>query len=134
MGQARPCPWVGCRHHLLLEVTRSGGLSLNRPSSGSKRKALGSSEATRSGPRNPQEIVDLWIDEAAEALSQMGDTCSLDVADRVFLERVVLGNRTMGRLLGMTPQGALFAIKSAEVALEHTGVSLRHLVDPNAED
>lgn len=27
----RPCPWVGCRHHLFLDVTPTGGLKLNFP-------------------------------------------------------------------------------------------------------
>lgn len=27
----RPCPWVGCRHHLGLEVTRAGGLKPTFP-------------------------------------------------------------------------------------------------------
>jgi hypothetical protein len=29
--QERPCPWVGCRHHLYLEATEAGGLKLNFP-------------------------------------------------------------------------------------------------------
>jgi len=27
----RPCPWVSCRYHLYLEVTRAGGLTLRFP-------------------------------------------------------------------------------------------------------
>lgn len=27
----RPCPWVGCRHHLAIEVTEVGNLKLNFP-------------------------------------------------------------------------------------------------------
>ena len=27
----RPCPWVGCRYHLALEVGPSGGLTIVRP-------------------------------------------------------------------------------------------------------
>jgi hypothetical protein len=27
----RPCPWVGCRHHLYLDVGASGALKLNFP-------------------------------------------------------------------------------------------------------
>lgn len=30
-GSARPCPWVGCRYHLLLEVGRDGSLRLTHP-------------------------------------------------------------------------------------------------------
>jgi len=27
----RPCPWVGCRHHLYLDITEAGGIRLNFP-------------------------------------------------------------------------------------------------------
>jgi hypothetical protein len=27
----RPCPWVGCRYHMYVDVTRKGGLQLNFP-------------------------------------------------------------------------------------------------------
>jgi len=27
----RPCPWVSCRHHLYLEITHTGRISLNFP-------------------------------------------------------------------------------------------------------
>jgi len=27
----RPCPYVGCRHHLYLDVTPAGNLKLNQP-------------------------------------------------------------------------------------------------------
>lgn len=30
-GGQRPCPWVSCRHHLLLEVQPGGGLKVNFP-------------------------------------------------------------------------------------------------------
>jgi hypothetical protein len=48
VGAARPCPFVGCRHHLALDVTDAGSLHVN----------------------------------AQLDLDQVGDTCSLDVADR----------------------------------------------------
>lgn len=28
-GTERPCPWVSCRHHLYLEVTKTGSIRLN---------------------------------------------------------------------------------------------------------
>jgi hypothetical protein len=31
IGGPRPCPFVGCRHHLYLEVNWAGGLKLNFP-------------------------------------------------------------------------------------------------------
>lgn len=27
----RPCPWVGCRHHVFLDVRRNGAIALNFP-------------------------------------------------------------------------------------------------------
>lgn len=42
----RPCPWVGCRYHLGLDITQGGGIRVNRD------------------------------------LTNMPDTCALDVADR----------------------------------------------------
>jgi hypothetical protein len=49
----RPCPWVSCRHHLALDVTRSGGLKVVRPDA-----------------------------DGEPDLDAMQETCSLDVADR----------------------------------------------------
>jgi hypothetical protein len=31
VGDPRPCPFVGCRHHLYLDVTHTGGIRLNFP-------------------------------------------------------------------------------------------------------
>jgi hypothetical protein len=30
-NEARPCPWVSCKHHVYLDVTRGGALKLNHP-------------------------------------------------------------------------------------------------------
>ena len=30
-GGERPCPWVSCKHHLFLDVARTGGIKLNFP-------------------------------------------------------------------------------------------------------
>lgn len=83
--EARPCPWVGCRHHLALEVaiprTRANGrkrptaLRLNttgsdRPNNG-RRPGLASSAAAA--------LVRTWVDEAVELLSRMRYTCTFDV-------------------------------------------------------
>lgn len=31
IGAERPCPWVGCRHHLYLDVTEVGSIKTNFP-------------------------------------------------------------------------------------------------------
>lgn len=49
----RPCPWISCRHHLLLDVDKRGSLKINFP--------------------------DVFLKE--EGLALMPETCSLDVAD-----------------------------------------------------
>lgn len=79
LQEARPCPWVGCTHHLLLEVEESEGdrapnLILNRPTHRpGPRRGLPSSAAGL--------VVDLWIDDAIEQLFRMRRTCELDVLD-----------------------------------------------------
>ncbi len=86
-AEARPCPWIACRHHLLLEVAkakpregreaRATSLRLNAPSKGrirlGRRPGLASSSAAA--------LVQVWIDDALELLSRMRYTCTLDVVD-----------------------------------------------------
>ncbi len=84
----RPCPLVSCRHHLAVDVSESGGISIS-----------GRGQTMRTLYRRGLEDEDAerLIDEVVEMLSTMPDTCSLDVADRggVTLEEV-------GGLLGVT--------------------------------
>lgn len=51
-AETRPCIWVSCRYHLLLEVTQEGKLKFNDPS---------------------------WTDPTEQ---RGRETCALDVADR----------------------------------------------------
>ena len=81
---ARPCPWVGCRHHLLIEVMQSNGRWREPPSivlNGWSRSA--STRGRRPGlPSNAAELlVRTWIDEAVELISRLPYTCSLDWID-----------------------------------------------------
>ncbi len=83
--EARPCPWVSCKHHLLLEVTlakvrlwgdtRATMLRLNtarpRQSNGGRRPGLSSSAA--------EAIVRTWMDDALDALVAMPYSCTFDV-------------------------------------------------------
>lgn len=71
-GGERPCPWVSCRYHLILDVDpNTGSLHLN------------------DAPKDGED----W----ADVLSRMPATCVLDVADRsgVVLDEV-------GQILGLT--------------------------------
>ena len=77
----RPCPWVGCRHHLLVDIDpRTGRIIWNQPG------ILYWPEGTDEPVFNPEMI---------------SDSCSLDVAERSpqTLLRV-------GRLLGVTRERA----------------------------
>lgn len=71
----RPCPWVACRFHLLLDVTEDGRLKQNH----------GFDE------HDAQSIAD--------ALQLMPQTCSLDVADRGPHRQQEIGDA-----LGLTKQ------------------------------
>lgn len=111
LEEARPCPWVGCRHHLLLEVAVSQGkptkLVLNRPSRQhtGRRRGLWSSAA--------EALVQVWIDDAVELLARMEHSCSLDVVDaqpspsreheKAALHTGIANKRT-GALLGVTKE------------------------------
>lgn len=71
-GGERPCPYVSCRFHLLLDVTSDGRLYLTR------------------------ELDEQDEDSIADALREMPETCALDVADRGAST-----SRTIADLLGM---------------------------------
>lgn len=137
--EARPCPWVGCRHHLLFEVAESKGprrgpggrrrdlrptsLRLNRASRGrvtvGRRRGLSSSADRRA--------VQLWTDDAVEQLSSMMYTCSLDVA-RDYPDGIA--ESSVALLLGVTEhainaetKAALIKFRAGMLALEREGES-----------
>lgn len=56
--EPRPCPYVTCRHHLLLDIARDGRLYVTR------------------------DMDEADEDSVGDALEQMPQTCALDVADR----------------------------------------------------
>ena len=105
--EARPCPWVSCRHHLLLEVAspkveqradpRATTLRLNMPRRDrirlGRRPGLASSAAAA--------IVQTWIDDAVELLSRMRYTCTFDVV-RDYPDG--LTSRALATILGVTEQ------------------------------
>jgi hypothetical protein len=134
--EARPCPWVGCRHHLLFEVAESKGpgrrggrrrdlrptsLRLNRASRGrvtlGRRRGLASSAA--------QRVVRQWMDDALEELSNKMYTCTLDVT-RDYPDG--LAESSVALLLGVTEhainaeaKAALVKFKAGMLALEREG-------------
>lgn len=80
-GDARPCPWVGCRHHLALVLAnvsgrrRAGYIALEGANAGhlGRRRLLANA---------PAHEVARFVDDALEALPRMSATCALDVAER----------------------------------------------------
>lgn len=79
----RPCPWVGCRHHLAIDVTSVGSIVRD----GASHLPLNATAF----------VVEAFAESASDALCDMQDTCSLDIADR--------GDATLhdvGELLGVT--------------------------------
>jgi hypothetical protein len=121
---ARPCPWVACTHHLLLEIGRrttrarrgaahrSPGLILNVPrAQGGRRHHLASSAAA--------ELVRAWIDDALELLWAMPDSCALDAA-----ERGASSPGDLQRLTGRSAAGERAVRRAAaDVARKRVGTS-----------
>lgn len=97
-GSPRPCPWAGCRYHLLLDLLGSSiQLNLTVPSGRGSRTISGRQGGTMRGWLE----VEALIDRAVDHLDDMEATCALDVAD--------LGAqplRVVGRLLGVTKERA----------------------------
>lgn len=85
----RPCPWVGCRHHLYLDVhTKTGAITLNFPA---KDPEDGGKKARPGDRRGPEDsAVPVW---------QLKHSCSLDVADLGGLN-----GPEMGDLLELTKE------------------------------
>jgi hypothetical protein len=71
-GRVRPCPFVTCRHHLLLDIGEDGRLL------------------------KAHDFDEQDADSIAEALREMDETCSLDVAARGGMT-----SRAVGELLGL---------------------------------
>ena len=87
-GGIRPCPWIGCEHHLLVSVTERG-LPV----------VAGRTYSTTGGPgRVDWEAVEAQVMDALENAEATGRaTCAADVAD--------LGGQTLdqvGKVLGVT--------------------------------
>lgn len=106
---ARPCPWIGCRYHLLIEVTSSGALQLNGGRTEGRPAALCSSA--------PSAVVEVWTDDALEQLEVMPHTCALDVAERGDLVAGVQPIALVARALLLTDRAARLAVEEARLSL-----------------
>lgn len=111
LDEARPCPWVGCDFHLLLEVprplrrqdgpSRAPGLVLNLPTTGGQRQHL--------RPSCDADSFEVWSNDVVDALAAMPWSCSLDVADRLHALTV----EQVGELLGLRESQARKASAAA---------------------
>ena len=66
----RPCPYVGCRHHLAVHVK---GESISHSGPQAKGRAL-------PGKLPKGMSVDSWSNDMLDAMADMTETCALDVA------------------------------------------------------
>jgi hypothetical protein len=89
----RPCPWVSCKYHLLLDVKSNGGLTFNVRRPGEH----GVKTVGRRRMRGAE--ADALAERALERLCEMPTSCALDVADEggATYERI-------GELLGLRKQ------------------------------
>lgn len=108
-GVDEPCPWVGCRYHLLLEVRRSGqgqGLRLH-----------GGRAVYR--PRTEDQVDEL-VERAVDRLSAMPATCAL----RVAAAGATTSFRRLGEVLGVEASNACRAAQAATAQLAAAGIDL----------
>lgn len=122
LEEARPCPWVGCRDHLLLDLApplRSGqppGLMLNVKGTARRRRLSSSADASE---------VDTWTDRAVSTLMVMTDTCARDIA-----KRGALTTAEVGRKLGVTKEQARVELIAARTkAMQAGGDALAELAE-----
>jgi hypothetical protein len=97
-GRPRPCPWVGCRFHLGIDVRETGTLTLHagrtteviEHSDGRERARELTRRVAGLPEHEPVTRADRAIDAFVEALAAAPLTCTLDVADQggVTLEQV----------------------------------------------
>ena len=110
----RPCPWIGCRYHLLIDVSSTGALQLNGPRHGGRPALLPSSAGS--------EVARVWTDDALELLEVMPHTCALDVAE-LGLGVVEVGGgvrqpiELVARALHVSERAARDAVEEARLSL-----------------
>ena len=75
-GGIRPCPWVSCRHNLLLELGKNGSATLNNPATG-ERRAFSTETSNTDFDRDSDEMVAGWIDDDGEPVT----SCALDAIE-----------------------------------------------------
>ena len=116
-NMARPCPYVSCRHHLLLDVTETGSIK-----AGKRMPALILNG--RASEIRAEYMYESWADGVTDELMGMRETCSLDVAED--------GSKTLaevGELFGMTRERVRQIEAQALSKLRSKGLARWHLQD-----
>ncbi len=82
-----PCPWVGCKHHTLLDVTGIGSIVVNEGmvrdhSQGSRQRGKQNSRRLPVWPRKTRKSDDARrCDEIVELLKDLKHSCILKMVD-----------------------------------------------------
>ena len=87
-GRPRPCPYLACRYHLLVDISPGGGVVLNVRAEGDlirhgRRRAhqLQGQHVPRWKGRPTRERNDAFDERVLAALESGAPTCALDVAE-----------------------------------------------------
>lgn len=109
---ARPCPYVTCRHHLLIDVSEQGNILLNE---GDPCRRMGSRAVSRAAPES-------FDQRALRRLAELPHTCSLDVADEGphTLEQV-------GEFMGVRKERA-YRVEERAIARASSNEGLRTMI------
>lgn len=86
----RPCPYVGCRHHIYADVSEVGSIH-----------APGHRVLAEPQYKHGADEVEAWLESVSDAVAAAAETCVLDVADRGSVTLEVTGH-----LLGYTRERA----------------------------
>lgn len=111
-GVDEPCPWVGCTHHLLLDVRESDkqgqGLRIN----GVRSRGAGGPKVHRP---TTEDAATLMVDEAIAALWALGASCSL---------RFKGETAEIAKVMGVSDRLVRYELKRARAELKEHGVDL----------
>lgn len=115
LGVNVACHKVSCRYHLLLDVTKDGGIKLlHRQTRKGAPKVL--NETAR------QSVADKFVDEAVATIDLMDETCALNIAEKGPQKL-----ETIGAVFGVTREGARLWVDQAVDALRLETRRIREL-------
>jgi hypothetical protein len=76
----RPCPRVSCKHHLYLDVTKAGGLTINRPEDVMDLEVTCVLDVAAEGPHSLEEIA-ILLGITRERVRQIEEVALMKVAN-----------------------------------------------------